>query len=210
MARKRKSQALVNGGEGDGEMQVDPHSDQPKLEAPTEEMKENEEGEEEEDEMETCPLCPGGIPPQPQQYPELAKVGNSEAAARPTGANEQDSKGEEVDLSWIGCTRCKSWYHAVCLMLDGLLVPDMGTEIKPVVEENHTVEIVDSGVIETPEAGEPRRSVRQVKAGTPSGSNIKPSNGKHFTGRDTLPDEILAEAENRGYWWDWTYRVDRW
>ncbi|WWC63582.1 uncharacterized protein I303_106187 [Kwoniella dejecticola CBS 10117] len=46
-------------------------------------------------EVEVCPLCPSTGPPQPP-------------STQVTG---------EVDLVWIACTKCSTWYHSVCLFL---------------------------------------------------------------------------------------------
>nr|XP_019011725.1 uncharacterized protein I206_03830 [Kwoniella pini CBS 10737]OCF50506.1 hypothetical protein I206_03830 [Kwoniella pini CBS 10737] len=46
-------------------------------------------------EPEVCPLCPSTGPPQPSS----------------------DKSTNEVDLVWIACTKCATWYHSVCLLL---------------------------------------------------------------------------------------------
>ncbi|WRT68668.1 uncharacterized protein IL334_005647 [Kwoniella shivajii] len=50
-------------------------------------------------EVELCPLCPSSGPPQPPR--SKAKL----------------EANLEVDLVWIACTKCSTWFHSACLYL---------------------------------------------------------------------------------------------
>jgi F-box/leucine-rich repeat protein 10/11 len=52
------------------------------------------------DPSELCPLCTDGQPPDPS------------AQKAPVATNDDG----ESELVWIGCTRCRKWYHSVCVL----------------------------------------------------------------------------------------------
>lgn len=137
---------------------------------------------------ETCPLCPSGKPPQPSAYPpEIAGKGDTPAMLR-----QAEKEGEDgIDLPWIGCTKCKTWYHAACLVLDGM--PTLNAEA------------ARNGSGESEQAAQMQVDVKEEETGAPQEEEEEVVNG-----RKTLPEELLTTVDERGYWWDWTYRVDKW
>lgn len=137
---------------------------------------------------ETCPRCPSGKPPQPSAYPpEIAGKGDTPAMLR-----QAEKEGEDgIDLPWIGCTKCKTWYHAACLVLDGM--PTLNAEA------------ARNGSGESEQAAQMQVDVKEEVTGAPQEEEEEVVNG-----RKTLPEELLTTVDERGYWWDWTYRVDKW
>ena len=51
-----------------------------------------------------CPLCPSSGPPIPPVHP----TDNVESNA--------DLSDDDAILSWICCTKCRSWYHGICVV----------------------------------------------------------------------------------------------
>ncbi|CAK9781731.1 unnamed protein product [Cutaneotrichosporon oleaginosum] len=52
------------------------------------------------EELETCPICPSPGPPIPT----------------PPKSSDRDEDDEE--LQWIACSKCKKWYHCVCIVMN--------------------------------------------------------------------------------------------
>jgi hypothetical protein len=129
-----------------------------------------------ENENELCPLCPDTKPPSPsspffgedQDEDELNVV-------RP-------GKWKEVDLKWLGCTRCDDrWYHAVCL---ARVVRKEGKAKKEPTElkgSNGQVEDMDENV---------HKKLALVS--------------------DTFPDQILVQLSKRSLFWDYTKYISSW
>jgi F-box/leucine-rich repeat protein 10/11 len=64
---------------------------------------------------ERCPLCPSSGP--------ILRVPNADKAGKPsTGEHalvkEPVDPDSVPDLVWIACTKCQTWYHSSCLLLD--------------------------------------------------------------------------------------------
>ena len=55
---------------------------------------------------EQCPLCPAAGPP------TKASVRSQDPANGDTTPED-----EAVDLVWIACSRCNSWFHSCCILL---------------------------------------------------------------------------------------------
>jgi len=55
----------------------------------------------------TCSLCPPSGPPIPH-HPQSA-------AGHPAESSHSD---DDATLSWICCTKCRAWYHGVCVLIN--------------------------------------------------------------------------------------------
>ena len=83
---------------------------------------------------ESCPYCPSSGPPIAPVGITSATAPEEQATASAPPAPVDDGPDE---LNWIECTKCKTWFHAVCALthLDGRnTVP---TEILREIEQNH-------------------------------------------------------------------------
>ncbi|WVR09368.1 hypothetical protein IAU60_006434 [Kwoniella sp. DSM 27419] len=69
------------------------------------------------EDQEPCPLCPSAGPPQPPG----------------------ETSGE-VNLTWIACTKCDTWYHAACIVLGEATRSIVPSEILKEIEVNHAEE----------------------------------------------------------------------
>lgn len=59
-------------------------------------------------EEDRCPLCPSSGPP---SHP------SGLAGASPATAEDRDGQDDSLDLVWIACSKCHTWYHSACLLL---------------------------------------------------------------------------------------------
>ena len=76
-----------------------------------------------------CPLCPESGPPTASAVSEHSTRPDDKVPppVDPKGSTVESQDGpkqlnggnlESPDLYWIGCSKCKEWYHSVCLLLD--------------------------------------------------------------------------------------------
>ncbi len=125
-------------------------------------------------------------------------VNDGEAVKRNgTGKNE---RLPPPDLSWIECTRCRIWYHSVCLLLSLSIVKSIQLEPKaaPISPSLSSTALPSF----TSSVNKDRSSIGAVEEEDLNVNDVKLS----------IPEEIFEEVNKRenGVWWDWTGRVDRW
>ena len=62
-----------------------------------------------------CPLCPAAGPPSHPTHTAAGVVlthnGNGDAI-------QNNNDNDDTALAWIECTKCKEWYHGVCVILN--------------------------------------------------------------------------------------------
>jgi hypothetical protein len=77
------------------------------------------------EEPETCIWCrPGSTALKPDADRQREKANNKVNIA----STAQNSDDDEPEMTWISCTRCKTWYHADCVALQELVSKVGGKE----------------------------------------------------------------------------------
>ena len=62
-----------------------------------------------------CPLCPVSGPPTSSGVKNEARI-TADSTNTDVPEKNGSTESESPDLYWIECSRCKEWYHSVCLL----------------------------------------------------------------------------------------------
>lgn len=74
-----------------------------------------------------CPLCPEAGPP---------TITNDRSKDEQNGDTKSDD--DAVDLVWIACSRCHTWFHSCCLLLSDTSIQETIPQgVRDEVETNH-------------------------------------------------------------------------